>query len=129
MARWLNGHKACVPVALNAEPGMRICSHDLPSIRTALQPMLGCTEESMELWLVPALVIHFLACSDLIASALADSAGGQPSLASRKSCIPPPPPHKFLPRTPTSFAPQIRKTGDAPWWPPGPSLVRIHLIL
>lgn len=98
-----------------SEPGVRTCSHDLSSIRTALQPMQGCTEESMEFWLFPALVILFLACSDLITSASADSAGvggggsaqsGQPEVLHS--------PHNFLPLTPTSSAPQVRKTATPP---------------
>lgn len=94
-----------------SESGVRICSHDLHSIRTALQPMQGCTEEFMELWLVPALVIHFLACSDLITSASADSAGG-PAQSGQPEVLHSP--HNFLPRTPTSSAPQVRKTATPP---------------
>lgn len=112
-----------------SEPGVRTCSHDLSSIRTALQAMQGCTKESMELWLFPALVILFLACSDLITSASADSAvgrgGGQPSLASRKSCIPR---TTFCP----ARLPGLPRKSERPrrplvaFWP---SLVRIHLVL
>lgn len=82
----------------------------LPSER-ALQPMQGCTEESMELWLIPALVIHFLACSDLITSVSADSAGG-PAQSGQPEVLHSP--HSFLPRTPSSSALQVRKTATPP---------------
>lgn len=89
-----------------SEPGVRICSHNLSSSGRALQPRQGCTEESTELWLVQTPpVIHFLACSDLITSASADSARARPVWPAGSSAPPPParPPLNCssLPRVPT----------------------------